>query len=145
MQSHTVEIGPVDNRCRYWAKVVRASVTLPLPANCSSAYDIPGAVIKRGEEELLPGDVLFEGEANHHRRTDRGWTYDVSIVDVAGGLFRACSGEFGELRKRMKAAGMAPELLMGSGDIAAMARVGHAVRGGLLRAAQDVESQEDKQ
>ena len=132
MQSHTVQIGPADNRCRYWAKVVRAGVPLSAPAQCNSAYDIPGSFLKRGEEELLPGDVMFEGEANHHRRTDRGWTYNISVVDLDGNLFHARSGEFGELRKRMKAAGMTPELLMGSGDIAAMVRVSRAVRDGLL-------------
>lgn len=134
MQSHTVEIGPADHRCRYWAKVVRTGVPLPLPAQCSSAYDIPGSFLKRGEEELLPGDVMLEGEANHHRRTDRGWTYNVSVVDLDGNLLHARSGEFGQLRKRMKAAGMTAELLMGSGDIAAMVRVARAVRDGLLRA-----------
>lgn len=132
MQSHTVEIRPCDSRCRYWAKVVRADTALPMPSACTSAYDVPGPFRQRGEEELLPGDVLFEGEANHHRRTDRGWSYWVSVVDNSGTLFRAKSGEFGELRKRMKAAGLVAQLLTGSGDIAAMVRIAHAVRDGLL-------------
>ena len=37
-------------------------------------YEVFCAVLYllRGQDELMPGDVLFEGEANHHRRTDRG-------------------------------------------------------------------------
>lgn len=135
MQSHTAEICPRDSRRRYWAKVVRADALLPQPVHSTTAYDIPGPFLQRGEEELLQDDVLFEGEANHHRRTDRGWSYCVSVVDKLGNLYCAKSGEFGELRKALKAAGMDPHLLKGSGDIAAMVRVAHAVRDGLLSAA----------
>lgn len=130
MQSHSITLAPHDSRCRYWAKVVRAGQSLPLPADATSAYAIAGAFLKKGQEELFVGDVLFEGEANHHRRTDRGWTYDVTFIDAAGKC--QCIGDgFGAVKARLKEQGLAPELLAGSGDIAAMVRIAHAVRAGL--------------
>lgn len=78
----------------------------------------------------MPNDVLFEGEANHHRRTDRGWTYWVTLVLPCGELMRFKSG-FSAQKLLLKAQGMAPELLKGSGDVAAMVRIAHGVRLGL--------------
>lgn len=129
MQSHSVKIQPLDRRCRYWAKVSRANQALPSPEDVDGANDIPNAYLKCGEEELTPGDVLFEGEANHHRRTDRGWTYWVTYVDAAGELRQFQSG-FGAQKTQLKQQGMSPELLKGSGDIAAMVRIAHGVRQG---------------
>jgi hypothetical protein len=58
-------------------------------------------------------DVLFEGEANHHRRPDRGWTYCIQVVTNDGELLLLESG-FGAAKAALKAQGMAPELLQGS-------------------------------
>ena len=143
MQSHTIEIRPTDSRCRYWAKVVRSDSSLPQPVTCSSAHDVPGSFLRNGEEELLPGDVLFEGEANHHRRTDRGWTYNLHVVSPNGLLLHAASGGFGELRKKLKAGGMSPELLAGSGDVAAMVRIAHGVRDGTLQVVPAASNEEE--
>lgn len=130
MQSHSISVKPRDSRCRYWAKVSRSNQSLPIPAEVDGANDIPGPYIKHGDEELMPGDVLFEGEANHHRCTDRGWTYWVTFVDVNGELRQFTSG-FAEQKSQLKRQGMSPELLKGSGDIAAMVRIAHGVRQGL--------------
>lgn len=137
MKSHSVTIKPVDSRCRYWAKIVRSATLLPLPRDVMGAGDIPGHYAHRGDDELLPCDVLFEGEANHHRRTDRGWSYAITYVSNDGELHQFCSG-FGELRKQLKAQGMSPELLMGAGDVAAMVRIAHGVRAGMTLTEQNV-------
>jgi len=129
MQSYSYEIRPIDPRCRYWAKIIRAGRTLPMPDDVHGAGNIPGPYLQYGEEELLPGDVLFEGEANHHRK-DRGWTYKVLAVTSDGELISLRSG-FGEQKKLMKQQGMAAELLKGSGDVAAMVRIAHGVRLGM--------------
>ncbi|CAM5403781.1 hypothetical protein [Eoetvoesiella caeni] len=131
MKSHSVEICPFDHRCRYWAKIIRVDEALPQPVNVAGATDIPGPYLKIGDEELLPGDVLFEGESNHHRRTDRGWTYWISIALGSGKLLAIPSG-FSAQKTQMKRQGMAPELLKGSGDIAAMVRIAHGIRNGLV-------------
>ena len=130
MQSHSVSVKPIDSRCRYWAKIIRAGRGLPMPACVQGASDIPSFYLQCGEEELLPGDVLFEGEANHHRRNDRGWTYWLTYVTEDGELLNYRSG-FGQAKAQMKAQGMAPELLKGSGDVAGMVRLGHGLRAGL--------------
>lgn len=130
MQSHSIEIKPIDSRCRYWAKLIRAEQPIARPENVNSATDIPGIYKQLGQEELLPGDALFEGEANHHRRTDRGWSYWLTVVTTDGTLLRFESG-FGAQRKQLKSQGLPAELLKGSGDVAAMVRILHGIRAGM--------------
>ncbi|MDO8905967.1 hypothetical protein [Hydrogenophaga sp.] len=130
MPSHSVKCKPNDSRCRYWAKIVRAEQSLPLPAEVQGANDIPSPYLRRGEEELMAGDVLFEGEANHHRRTDRGWTYAVSLA-LPDGRFLCLTSGFGAQKLLLKEQGMAPEQLKGAGDVAAMVRIAHGMRLGL--------------
>lgn len=129
MESYSVAIRPFDSRCRYWAKIVRAGEPIPLPCDAQCAGDIDGPYLRRGEEELLPGDVLFEGEANHHRR-QRGWSYWLKVVTTDGDLL-----EFGPnlspYKAELKSQGLPPELLRGAGDIAAMVRIVHGIRAGL--------------
>jgi len=130
MKSHSVEIAPCDGRCRYWAKIIRAGIPLPLPSLVNGANDIPTRYLLRGNEELLPGDALFEGEANHHRKT-RGWTYWLTFVTEAGDLVRVCNEDFGGIKVLLKQQGLAAEYLRGSGDVAAMARIAHGLRMGM--------------
>ena len=130
MQSHSVEIKPLDSRCKYWAKIVRAGVDLPSPCLVQGASDVPGPYLRQGEEELLPCDALLEGEANHHRRNDRGWSYCLTFVTGSGSLVRFRSG-FSTQKAEMKAQGLVPALLTGSGDVAAMVRIVHGLRAGL--------------
>jgi hypothetical protein len=130
MQSHSIQIKPLDSRCRYWAKIVRAGKGLRVPSLIMGANDIGGSYLQVGEEELLPGDSLFEGEANHHSRNDRGWSYWLAFVSESGELVRYVSG-FSAQKAEMKAQGLSPELLTGSGDIAAMVRIVHGLRAGL--------------
>lgn len=101
-----------------------------MPEFVASASSLPGHYLSQGEEELMPGDVLFEGEANHHRRTDRGWTYWITYVDLEGNLHRLESG-FGQQKAQLKEQGMKPDFLKGAGDIAAMVRIAHGIRQGL--------------
>ena len=136
MKSHSVTIKPLDSRCRHWEKIVRAGQVLPHPVEVQGANDIPVPYANRGDEELMPGDVLFGGEANHHRRTDRGWTYCLHVVTNDGELLLLESG-FSAAKAALKAQGLAPELLQGSGDIAAMVRIAHGVRAGLSVTAPD--------
>lgn len=130
MQSHSIEIKPVDSRCKYWAKIVRADNYLPAPCHVQGANDISGPFLRFGEEELMPGDALFEGEANHHRRNDRGWSYRLTVVTERGVLIRYKPG-FSTQKAQMKSQGLLPALLTGSGDVAAMVRIVHGLRAGL--------------
>ncbi|NKE67545.1 hypothetical protein RAMLITH_17110 [Ramlibacter sp. RBP-2] len=127
--THSIQLAPLDKRCRYWAKVVRRGSPLPLPSSVLGAESIPGLYLPRGDEELFPGDVLLEGESNHHRH-QRGWTYWVTYVQEDGELVRFVSG-FSEQKAAAKRQGLPPELLAGSGDLAGAVRVGHALRLGL--------------
>lgn len=129
LQSQSVEIRPTDSRCKYWAKIVRANQPLPFPLDVNGANDLPVPYLRRGDEELAPGDALFEGEAVHHSK-NRGWLNSLHWVDADGKLhvFRQ---PFSDYKAQLKAQGLAVELLKGAGDVAAMVRIVHGLRGGL--------------
>lgn len=127
MKSESVVIKPVDSRCRFWAKIVRAGSILPIPSDVQGANDIPGAYLPAGDEELFFGDFLITGEAMHHRH-NRGWMYKMAYVTEAGLSWVQYSSE---RKAAAKAAGLPKELLPGSGDIAGLVRLAHAVRLGL--------------
>ena len=132
IKSASVRVVPGDSRCRYWAKIVRANAELPKPAETDGANDISGAYCKRGDEELFVGDMLIEGEENHHRN-NRGWSYWVTYCDVDG-VARRIKNPGADEKATMKAAGLPAELLAGSGGVAAAVRFAHAVRLGLISA-----------
>lgn len=125
VNSVSIEIAPRDHRCRYWAKLIDADMALALPAQTDRAADIPGNYLREGEEELLPGDFLIEGEENHHRK-DRGWTYRVSYLGIDGELHQVVPTA--EMKQAMKASGMSPALLRGSGLLAACVRLIEGLR-----------------
>lgn len=124
--SCSVKIGPRDSRCRYWAKIIRAGVDLPPPSAVSGASDIPGAYLRNGEDELFAGDILIEGEANHHVKS-RGWTYWVTVCGPDGSERMLTAN-----KATMKAAGLPSQYLAGSGEVAACVRMAHAYRLGLV-------------
>ena len=123
--SRSIKLLPADHRCKHWAKIYRAEMQLPIPAEVHGAGDLLGKYIK-GDEELYPGDVAFEGEAVHHSKK-RGWDYCITYCTDKGELLRFWSG-FSEQRTAAKAAGLPANLLAGSGDIAGAVRVAHALR-----------------
>lgn len=130
IHSQSVRIAPLDHRCRYWALIIRKGEFLPLPIDVKSANDVSKNYLPRGEEELLPGDVLFEGQANHHR-SSRGWSYWMNTLTREGEMLFFESGKLSEQKAQMKKQGMSPELLKGSGDIAALVRIMHGLRAGM--------------
>lgn len=126
IESVSVRIAPRGSRCRYWAKVIRANQPLPAPSAVNGTNDVPGPYARKGEEELMPGDVLIEGEEVSHRKA-RGWSYWVTFVHGD----TAHTTTPGGTKAAMKAAGMPAELLTGSGDVAACVRVVHGLRLGM--------------
>lgn len=129
-KSVSVSIGPVDSRCRYWAKIVRKGELLPMPSNTHGANDIPGPYVRNGEDELLPGDTLIQGEARHHRK-QRGWNYAVTYCTEAGEKLHIVNPG-ADVKAALKGAGVRAELLPGSGGIAACVRVRKALQLGML-------------
>lgn len=123
--SASVKIGPVDKRCRYWAKVIREATALPLPSTVNGAADVPGAFSRLGDDELVGNDVLIQAEERHHRKS-RGWSYCITFIGNDGEALTI--NPDAELKARFKAAGMDVELLKGAGDLAACIRIAHALR-----------------
>lgn len=126
-------VGPGDSRCKYWAKQVPLSA-LPMPASIDGANSLPGGYLRNGNTELFDGEILIEGEANHHSK-QRGWSYWLVRVNPTEGK----DGEYirtkmsSEINARVKACIkeaakrglLSKEHLRGSGDIAAAVRFGH--------------------
>lgn len=131
--SVTVTPKPIDSRCKYWAKIVRAD-ELPTPSEVSGAGDLPGEYLRVGEEvELFTGDYLVEGEANHHRR-QRGWEYWVSTCVVVDGVPQCIRLEEFDgkgVKSALREAGER-DLLRGAGKHAAVVRAIWAVSLGVL-------------
>lgn len=130
LKTVSFEIRPYHRGHAYWAKLIRAGGNLPLPTLVTGANDIPGQYLRLGEEELFPGDILLEGQANH-RTKSRGWSYWVHFVDEHGDLIQP-HGTWSEFKRRLKeAAGTYDaELLKGAGDLAACVRWAHIQRAG---------------
>lgn len=124
--SVSVTLGPRDKRCQYWAKIIRAAQ--PLPPHDTDSAGIPGPWLRRGEEELFPGDVLLEAEARHHRKA-RGWDHTIAWVDSDGAFHRVAPSP--EHKAALKSQGLAPHLLTGSGPVTACLRIAHGLRAGL--------------
>lgn len=127
IESVEYKAAPSDSRCRYWCKVIRADEPLPLPADVERANDIPGNY-RQGPEELFPGDIVLEGEENHHRK-QRGWSYNVGLCV---GREISWNPRGNETKPWLRERGLR-DLLKGSGQIAAIVREAHALR---LRAAE---------
>lgn len=126
--SHSVTIKPLDRRCKYWAKIIRSGHELPLPSAVSGANDVPCGYARNGDEELFEGDFLLEGEENHHAK-NRGWTFWLTTVKN-GKLIRGVKYS-SDRKAAMKAAGLPAQYLSGSGDIAGLIRMAHALQLGL--------------
>lgn len=128
--SLSFEVRPIDYRCRYWCKIIRNGENIPTPSNVSGAKTIPYPYVRNGDEELFPGDILLEGEENHHRN-DRGWTYWIRYVNSQCELITYRSS-FTKQKEAAKKLGLPPALLAGSGDLAGAVRVAHALRMGFI-------------
>lgn len=125
--SISVKLAPLDHRCKYWCKIVRAAVALPLPSIVEGADNIPGTYKRGGDEELFPGDMMFEGEAKHHKK-ERGWMYHLTCIYKGK---ERCIKASAEIKTRIKSRGLDVNLLAGSGDLAGIVRIAHAIRAGI--------------
>ena len=126
--SASVILGPRDEQCKYWAKIVRAGTPLPLPCEVNRADDLPGLYLRSGDEELFRGDILFEGEAVHPRYS-RGWVYTASIAGANGEQITLQYSS--EIKARLKKQGLDKRFLTGAGDLAGLVRIAHGLRAGL--------------
>lgn len=71
-------------------------------------------------------DILFDGEANHHRHL-RGWSYSSRTVNASGKLV-GDHISFSEQKAQTKAPCVRPTLPTGAGDCAGMVRIAHGLR-----------------
>jgi len=90
--------------------------------------DLPGNYLPSGDEELLPGDALFEGVKGRY-----GWDYRVTVGMPDGNplIVSSARDNLSKFKASLKAAGMPVYLLQGSGDLAALVRIVSGYRLGL--------------
>lgn len=133
--SATADISKLDRRCRGWAIVVRANQPLPMPVDVTGASSLHQPYAHQSAEgvELFPGDYALWGEEEHHRK-NRGWVYVLFAYHESGTAEHVAFRS--EVKEQIKAAIQAgsctadPNILRGSGDVAAMVRRIHADRAG---------------
>lgn len=138
MLTNGIKVGPIDTRCRWWAKIVPEGVSLPLASAVQGASDVPGAYEQPGETHFLEvGDAVIMGEANHHVKV-RGWSYFLWLVVESRkepGVARVIKTRPDGVEKRLLAALGAPKAeLAGSGELAGCVRILRALRSGVLEA-----------
>lgn len=133
-KSISIQLKPLDKRCRYWAKIIRAGQPLPAPSEVVGAADLPQSFVpvRQGgpavDEEMFPGDFLIQGEERKHNAA-RGWQYWITWMDPDG--HRRTVEPDSSTKAALKAQGLEPRLLAGAGGIAACVRVAHGLRAGL--------------
>lgn len=126
--SYTYDPCPSDLRCKYWCKVVRHGVDLPMPEIVKGARDLPGSYLNTHEEiELFDSDLVFEGEAKHHRKM-RGFDYNLGVIHNQKLVW---VDHHVKVKQLLRAAGER-ELLLGSGEVAMMVRWANAYRKGVV-------------
>lgn len=136
MKSQNISIRPVDKRCHFWAFVLRNGQPLPVPAVVDSYHTMPGVRSPLGDDEIFAGDVVFMAEAVHHTK-QRGWIFWAYFLNANGDLCRIANPKK-DVKAVAKAANM-PDILAGAGNHAALVRVAHLVRAGLLDELETVE------
>lgn len=113
-----------------WAKLNRRAqaARLPAPAKVLGGNDLPGQYLPTGDEELLPGDALFEGRRDRH-----GWNYKLTMAMPTGValVISSQSDNLSSFKAAAKAANMPIWLLQGAGPLAALVRIAFAYRMGL--------------
>jgi len=73
---------PDDDRCDYWAKVIRAGQVIPLPEHVKRESDVPGEPLQIGERvELFHGDFLIQGQKNRLTAA-RNWAWSVNLGTI---------------------------------------------------------------
>lgn len=133
--SFSVTLAPVDRRCRWWSKIVTDPSTLDVAAT-DGAGSIPGAYQRAGSDhDLAPWTAIFDGEANHYRRADRGWTFRVGVVRPDGDdlsmtwIVIRPAAQRSAMKADTTTNGTPPDL-HGTGDHAAMVRAAAWILGG---------------
>jgi hypothetical protein len=126
---------PRENR-RFWAKIIRATDTLPtLHTGYVAAGELPGEYLRAEQDVVLfPGDVIIRSEEVSSRK-NRGWNTEIEYVcrDKEGKLF-ACSHEADdnkEVKQNLSEKGR-KDLCQGAGDNATALRLAHAIRLGVV-------------
>lgn len=125
----SVSVSICSTRGQQWAKLNRKTKPLPAPSRVMGGNDLPGEYLPTGDEELLPGDALFEGE----RGRRYGWIYRLTMAmpNGQGLVISSDHPELSSFKEAMKKANMPFSLLQGAGPLAALVRIALAYRLGV--------------
>jgi hypothetical protein len=137
MDTHSHISRPQDSRCQWWQRIATRDDVLALDlASVDGARSLPGTYCRSGQDHELPvGSVVFDGEANHHRK-QRGWTFTVGIVlpGGGGGIDLYWLAPTAERKAAIKAAPDGAAYMAGSGPHAAMVRMAQWILAGTTSA-----------
>jgi hypothetical protein len=121
---------------RSWAKLISDDIALPLPSRIENFYNIPGKIINDSLLNLAPGDIVLEGYELESFNGKKGakvfpWLYRISGFDRYEKFF-SFERNWNSLKTQMRNQGMHRDLLAGKKTLAAMVRVAHAMRQGMM-------------
>ncbi|TFW18667.1 hypothetical protein [Duganella callida] len=118
-----------------WVKIISDHCRLPLPSAVEYPSHIPGRIFSGDFYVPKSDEIIIEGYSYGTFKTRSGitislWNYRVSGIDSRGEFF-SYNGNWMSLKKQMRSQGMDKTLLDGTKELAALVRVGHAIRLGM--------------
>jgi hypothetical protein len=133
---------------RSWMKLISNGVALPLPSRVENFHNIPGKIINQPVINLLPGDIVLEGYELESFNGKKGvrvfpWIYRISGFDRYEKFF-SFERNWNSFKTQMRHQGMQRDLLAGKKTLAAMVRVAHAMRQGMILTESSAEIEKEK-
>jgi hypothetical protein len=119
-----------------WVKIIPDDCILPLPSAVQYPNQIPGRMLFADRYEPDPNEIIVEGYLFDRFKTKKGftvqpWNYRISGINSLGRFFSVQS-HWIDIKKQMREQGMEKTLLAGKNTLAALVRIAHANRLGMI-------------
>jgi hypothetical protein len=121
---------------RGWRKVISADMPLPLPSAVEYFYHVPGKQLTEDEHQLKAGEIVIEAYELKSFKGKNGvmvkpWVYRIFGIDKSGTAF-CFDKNWSDIKKQMRQQGLDQRLLEGTRTLAALVRIAHATRQGII-------------
>jgi hypothetical protein len=121
---------------RGWRKVISADMPLPLPSSVEYFYHIPGKQLTEEKHQLKAGEIVIEAYEMASFKGRNGvmvkpWVYRIFGIDKSGRVF-SFDRNWNDIKKQMRQQGLDRRFLEGKRTLAALIRIAHATRQGII-------------
>ena len=109
---------------------------LPLPSSVEYSYHVPGKLLTEDKHELKIGEIVIEAYEMSSFKGRNGvmvhpWVYRIFGIDKCGNVF-SFDKNWSNLKKEMRKQGLDKRFLEGRRTLAALVRIAHANRQGII-------------